>query len=117
MGKGMLTIKNRHSDEDGPLPAWAVERPAGAYFGYFENDQGEQAVFLATPDAARFAYGGDWANPLEVRDPDWAGRPDKVVASMAGGLPILGKAEMAWIEACVRAACGRFESVKRGGDA
>src|SRR6185436_11737257 len=44
--------------EFGTTAGWVINRDPQAYFGYFENELGEQFIFLATLDAVRLA-GGD----------------------------------------------------------
>lgn len=53
----LLTIRNRHTEA---APDFEAMVGAGAYASYFENEHGEQWVFVRDPDAKRGAvYGGD----------------------------------------------------------
>ena len=85
----MLTIHNGHSAARGIPPTVSTEA-ADLYIGYFENQHGEQWIFIcnrATREAC--LRGGDtgWARAHPVRD----GRVD--------GL-ILAPEEAAWLQAC-----------------
>jgi hypothetical protein len=107
MGNDFLTVQNQHVPECGRLPGWACERPEGAYFGYYENEHGEQWVLVATAEKALLA-GGDcgWETTYELRNPPWAEIRDRRFPSW----PTLNMIprEQAWLEACLSACAQRF---------
>ena len=62
--------RNRHSAESGTPPHIDDLRP-GQYLGYFENDYGEQALFVYARDSRQaILYLGDagWQTPHAVVD-------------------------------------------------
>lgn len=119
-----IVIENAHS---APLPDWAVDRPAGAYFGYFE-DGPRQHVFLATRESIRVASGycgWDWTVEVPV---DWprmnreAGYSfdtvtGEVLTATHRSHPHMRKREMIphedpaarWFDACMAGAYHRFK--------
>lgn len=113
-----ILIKNQHVPSCGSLPVWARERPRDAYFGYFENEYGEQWIFLATDEVAQLA-GGEmgWEHVYRIERPDWHRVENWLVMQVdldANELRVpwpgivLGQAESDWLEAAVRAAGERF---------
>lgn len=93
MSGPILTLYNQHTAACGAPPAFTNES-ADLYIGYFANRYGEQWIFTfdhATREAR--LRGGDvgWASVHTVRE----GRVD--------GL-ILAPEEIAWLQACWRAA-------------
>jgi len=88
----ILQLTNRHAASCGAPPRIA-ERP-GRYIGYFENEFGEQWVFVLDHDSA--------AGVLRGGDADWE-REYKVVDGIAEGL-ILDPPEIVWLRACWAAA-------------
>jgi len=91
----LLQIRNHHSVACGDLPIINGDDP-NVYLGYFENAFGEQWVF-SFDRATRKAElrGGDigWNTVHEVCD-------GKV------GELVLGREELAWLQACWKAATG-----------
>lgn len=68
-GKVMLCIKNHHADEAPDFEALAGQ---GGYVSYFENEHGEQWVFIRPQGSdSATVFGGDngW-EPVDVRERD-----------------------------------------------
>lgn len=102
----------------GRLPEWARERPEGSYFGYFENEFGEQWIFLATKGSVRLA-GGDlgWEQVHELLQPNWRDvdewltiHADLEKDELRGSWPTvtMNAAESDWLRAVATAAAARF---------
>jgi hypothetical protein len=108
-----IAIPNHHVPECGSFPDWALSPPPESYFGYFENEHGEQWALLATPGTALLA-GGDcgWDQTFELRHPDWRA----VVEKRCPIWPdlILDMNERTWLNACLQAAAWRFQFARRG---
>ncbi len=91
MTPSILSITNHHLAAYGVPPDFQIgERD---YVGYFENEPGEQWVFIyRSNDGKGWLWGGDmgWNNQKEVKDglPPWT----------------MGNAEAAWLAVCWRAA-------------
>lgn len=86
-------------------PAPVIEQRSGRYLGYFENEFGEQLVFVhedGEPDATVFLGDVDW-EPRRVSD--GGGLPD------AGDL-VLNEEERAFLIACWIATARRRESAR-----
>src|SRR2546428_11928344 len=86
-------VRNHHSAECG-IPPHVDDSRAGRYRGYFENEHGEQAIFVYDRDSNQaIVYLGDagWEIPHSVVD---------------GGVPdlILSETEQLWVRACWQAA-------------
>jgi len=93
-GALILQISNHHAASCG-TPPWIEER-AGQYLGYFENQYGEQMIFLFDRRSGTGQlYAGDagWETPYEVVD------------GIAKEL-ILRPEEGRWLRACWEAATG-----------
>jgi hypothetical protein len=89
----LFRVRNHHSAGSGPPPHVEDLRP-NQYLGYFENQYGEQAVFIYDRDFSQaILYLGDagWQSPHAVVD---------------GGVPdlILSETELQWVHACWQAA-------------
>lgn len=100
-----LVIENGHAKR-GPLPRWAIERPKGAYFGYFENEFGEQWVFVAHQGLLRLAGGmHGWSTVMELRpDADELDRLEACADALwPEGVP-MNRDERLWLMACVASA-------------
>ena len=117
--KDVVTIPNHHAPGCGKLPAWARERPDGSYFGHFENEHGEQWIFVATKESVRLA-GGDlgWEQVHELARPDWRDVDEWLTIQVdldedkfRGAWPsvVMGAAEGDWLRAAATAA-DRFTS-------
>jgi hypothetical protein len=91
--KPLFSVSNRHSKVSGTPPhidgnVW------GKYHGYFENEHGEQAVFVydrATKTGLLWLGDSSWDSP------------HKVVDGLARAV-ILSKHEEMWLQACWNAA-------------
>ena len=93
MSRPILTIYNQHVAECGTPPSLSNEAP-DLYLGYFENPDGEQWVFTFNRTTREATLrGGDvgWDEQHTVK----GGR--------VGDL-ILGQEEVAWLQACLKAA-------------
>jgi hypothetical protein len=90
----LFQVRNRHSATSGPPPHIDDLRP-NQYLGYFENEHGEQAVFVYDRDSnqAAVVYLGDagWETSHTVID---------------GAVPdlVLSEVERQWVRACWQAA-------------
>ena len=88
----ILQISNHHTADCGIPPQ--IEEQAGQYLGYFENQHGEQMIFIFDRrSGAGRLYAGDagWETPCEV--------VDGVTKEL-----ILGPEEGLWLRACWEAA-------------
>ena len=100
-GKGTDSRESRHLFEvgnhhkrQGGEPPHVNGDVEGRYHGYFENEYGEQAIFIYDYEAgtATLMMGdAGWEEPREVVD----GRPSDL---------ILSPSELIWLEACWKAA-------------
>jgi hypothetical protein len=89
----LFQVRNHHSAESG-TPPHVAELTANPYRGYFENEYGEQAIFVYNPDsrtATLWLGDAGWQSPHTVVD---------------GGVPnlLLSETELMWLSACWRAA-------------
>jgi hypothetical protein len=90
----VFTATNWHTPSCGQAPDVANTEPAN-YYGYFENEYGEQWVLVYDRKQYRGVLrGGDagWENEFVVIGDDVQG-------------VILCKSEQAWLRACLKAAC------------
>ena len=88
----VFAARNRHHEPCGRPPG--IETASEAYCGYYENEWGEQFVFVFDrPTGKALLYGGDigWGSPVEVTD------PQRTPVS-------LNENERLWLTACWRAA-------------
>lgn len=93
MKEPFFIMRNNHSENCGTPPTITNET-ANKYYGYFENEFGEQWVFVYDRVTKKAVlYGGDveWGNEYQVKD----GRVQ--------GL-ILDQNELNWLNACWKAA-------------
>src|SRR5690349_4597441 len=91
-GKPLLSLNNHHIDGCGAPPH--VTDKASQYVGYFENQQGEQAIFVSDRAAqVGTLWLGDcgWESPYQVGEGQ--------VASV-----VLPEAERTWLRTCWEAA-------------
>jgi hypothetical protein len=89
----LFQVRNHHSAECG-IPPHIDDRSPSQYLGYFENQYGEQAVFVCDRDSNQAVlYLGDagWQTPHAVID---------------GAVPdlVLSETERLWVHACWQAA-------------
>lgn len=89
----IFRVSNHHTDACGAPPTVDDSEP-DRYLGYFENQYGEQAIFVY--DRARRA------GTLWLGDAEWE-RPHAVVEGAVAGV-VLGATERAWLAACWKAA-------------
>lgn len=91
-GALILQIRNHHTAVCGTPPR--IEERPGQYLGYFENEYGEQMIFVFDRHSKTGRlYAGDagWETPYEVVD------------GIVPGL-ILSSTERQWLRACWREA-------------
>jgi hypothetical protein len=89
----IFRVTNHHTDACGAPPAIDDSEPS-RYLGYFENEHGEQAIFVY--DRTRRT------GTLSLGDTGWE-HPHAVVDGVAAGV-VLGATEQAWLAACWKAA-------------
>ena len=89
----IFRVTNHHTEACGTPPTIDDSEPK-RYLGYFENQHGEQAIFVY--DRTRRA------GTLTMGDAGWE-RSHEVVEGAVPGV-ILGAAERAWLAACWKAA-------------
>ncbi len=87
-----------HCDEPPMIDGDAQSR----YHGYFENEYGEQTIFIY--------YHQTKTGTLLMGDAGWE-EPTKVVDGQAQGL-VLSRSEELWLRACWEAATGSDRSLK-----
>jgi len=93
----LFYVRNHHSVECGTPPG--IDDHSSQYLGYFENQHGEQAVFVYDRDsnkAVLFLGDAGWESPYVVVD---GAAPDLV----------LSEAERLWVRACWQATAYRKE--------
>ena len=88
----LFHVRNHRSAASG-TPPHIDDLHSGQYRGYFENDYGEQAIFVYDRDSSQAVlYLGDagWQTPHAVVD---------------GGVPdlVLSETELQWVHACWQA--------------
>jgi len=92
----IFRVTNHHADACGAPPAIDDSEP-NRYLGYFENEHGEQAIFVYDRTSRQ--------GTLYLGDAGWE-RPYPVVDGAVDGL-ILGVNEALWLGTCWKAATGR----------
>ena len=97
----ILTIHNKHAPGSGRPPA--LDSSTGDYLGYYENEEGEQWLFIydMLTNAATI-YGGQigWENPVTMQEPESYDDYEMMEETDL----VLSTAELAWIRACWMAA-------------
>jgi hypothetical protein len=96
----LFSVRNHHVAECGTPPRIDDLRP-GQYLGYFENQHGEQAVFVYDRDARQAM--------LYLGDTGWE-KPHKVVEGAVPDL-IVSETERLWVRACWQAATANRKEV------
>ena len=96
----LVCVRNHHSADCG-VPPCIDDRSPSQYLGYFENQHGEQAVFVYDRDSRQaMVYVGDagWQMPHTV---------------VEGSIPdlILSEIEQLWVRACWQAATANGKEV------
>jgi hypothetical protein len=89
----IFQVKNRHSVSAGKPPQ-IDGNTKGKYHGYFENEHGEQAIFVYDRETK--------SGVLWLGDAGWE-KPYKVIDGLAPEL-ILSQEEEMWLQACWNAA-------------
>ena len=91
----VLTARNQHSPECGAAPN-IMNSEAGKYYGYFENEYGEQWVLVYDRREQRGVLRGG--------DAEW----EKEYEVVEGNVPlVLSPPERAWLHACLKAVGAR----------
>jgi hypothetical protein len=105
--KPFLVVYNNHIANRGEPPSYVVNLDTKEYFGYFENEHGEQWVFIYDYDTETGTVRGGDAG-WEVVYPVVEGRTPDL---------ILGREEQAWLLACWEAvmAFREYRDGKRAG--
>lgn len=91
--KNLFSVSNRHSPESGLPPQFDADTPA-RYHGYFENEHGEQMVFVYDRESR--------TGKLWMGDAGWE-QGYNVVDGLVPVL-ILSELEEMWLQACWNAA-------------
>lgn len=97
----VFTVNNRHVTKCGHPPE-IDGNVRGHYYGYFENEHGEQAVFVYKYETEE--------GTLFLGDLSWE-RPTKVIDGHAPGV-VLSNHEAQWLLACWKAATA-FKDARR----
>jgi len=93
----MLVIYNRHAPGCGKPPG--IDNHMGDYRGYFENEHGEQWIFVYDRAAGTaMLYGGDigWEDPVTMKEPSSL----EPIEIMKQTNLVLSPPELAWLAAC-----------------
>ena len=85
----LFQVRNHHSATSGPPPHIDDLRPSH-YLGYFENEHGEQAVFVYDRDSNQAV--------LYLGDAGW--ETSHTVVDGAVPAPVLSVVERLWVRAC-----------------
>jgi len=95
-GEVLLEVRNHHTSEAGEPPRISDDDP-NQYIGYFENQFGEQAIFVfdRTTRTAK----------LHLGDAGWE-TEHAVIDGVAPDL-VLGEAELQWLRGCWLAATAK----------
>jgi hypothetical protein len=96
----LFQVRNHHSATSGPPPHIDDLRP-NQYLGYFENEHGEQAVFVYDRDSNQAV--------LYLGDAGW--ETQHAVVNGAAPDLILSETERLWLHACWQAATAHREEV------
>lgn len=95
------TIYNQHAPSCGTPPT--IDSQTGDYHGYFQNEHGEQWLFVYDRSAGTATlYGGDigWEDPVTMEKPQSLEPADVMQRTNL----VLSPPEFAWLAACWRAA-------------
>lgn len=89
----LLQLRNHHAAASGP-PPHIDDRSPSQYLGYFENQYGEQAIFVYDHDSSQAV--------LYLGDAGW----ETSQAVIDGAVPelVLSETERLWLRACWQAA-------------
>ncbi len=89
----IFSVSNRHAIDSGTAP-YVDGDTQGRYHGYFQNEHGEQALFIydyQTKAGTLWMGDNGWENPIPITDLE---KLDIV----------LGKNESLWLQSCWKAA-------------
>jgi hypothetical protein len=89
---------------------WTVEPTRDRYVGFYENEYGEQLVFLRESGGEPMIYHGDfgWA-PVPANWPERFNSPGVSLSPWVSGELVLNQGEALWIAACLEASGSRKE--------
>jgi hypothetical protein len=92
----IFAAANHHSESCGIPPQVRTRAEPGHYYGYFQNEHGEQWVLDIDVSARRGILRGG--------DNDWESEIEVASAGVQG--VVLNRAEQLWLQACLAAAFG-----------
>jgi hypothetical protein len=96
----LFQVRNHHSAESGP-PPHIDDRSPNQYLGYFENQHGEQAVFVYDRDSHQAV--------LHLGDAGWETSHTVIDGAMPGR--VLSEVEQLWVRVCWQAATANRKEV------
>jgi len=99
--QALFQVTNQHGEACGVPPQIDEQTFPGVYLGYFENQNGEQAVFVYDYEQER--------GTLSVGDAGWDHAYDVVDGKIAGLM--LNRPEQLWLAACWEAS-GALKAVR-----
>ena len=85
----IFSVSNRHAIDSGTAP-YTDGDEQGRYHGYFQNEHGEQALFIydyRTKVGTLWMGDNGWDKPIPISNPE---KPDVV----------LSKSEWLWLQSC-----------------
>ena len=89
----VVVIPNLHAEDRGPFPLWLKRRSEFSYFGYYENSDGEQWVFVATEHGIRVIGGAaGWEHTFSKAKPIWDALWQSVMQTLWRPFPRRSKA-------------------------
>lgn len=101
-GEPITTIENKHVEECGEPPQF--DQDDYSYISYFENEHGEQALFLFDDDenqAEVYIADADWETPQIIPARELDGMtPEKFTAISRN---LMAQEEKLWFKACLEA--------------
>lgn len=94
----------------------ALEPTRDRYVGFYENEHGEQLVFLREREEEPMLYHGDFGwSPLSAEWPERFKAPGVSLSPWASGELILNQGEALWLAACLEASGSRREQTRGEG--
>lgn len=101
-GETITTIRNKHIEDCGEPPE--IDQDDYSYISYFENEHGEQALFVYDDDetvAKIYIADADWENPQEIPARELKDMTVEEVASISRIM--FARDEKLWLKACLEA--------------
>jgi hypothetical protein len=96
----LFSVRNHHSADCG-IPPHIDDRSPSQYLGYFENQHGEQAVFVYDRDSSQAT--------VYIGDAGWAAA--HAVVDGAVSELVLSETERLWVRVCWQAATANEQEV------